>query len=230
MLTLALVKSAALVAGLSSLAILGVSQWNGADAPGIAMREIAMPDGARLLVGTREVTRQQWQACVKAGACEAIGNAKQTASDMPMTGVNHLDAEAYIAWINDASGLDYRLPSADEWKVIAAELPRPAYARRFTDPRLEWAANYGAMQRVSSVVKPSGTFGTYGNGISDLAGNVWEWTSTCTPGADETRCPAYVAEGLHEAIVPLFVREPAAGGCATGAPPANVGFRLVRGE
>jgi formylglycine-generating enzyme required for sulfatase activity len=230
MLALALMKTAALVAGLSGLAMAALLQWNGVSAPAIAMHKVEMPNGAGLMVATHEVTRAQWQACVKAGACEAIYQGSNTSRDMPMTGVNHLDAEAFIAWIGKTSGLAYRLPSAAEWKVIAAELPKPAYAKRFTDPRMDWAANYGAMQRVSSVVKPSGTFGTYGNGISDLAGNVWEWTSTCTPGADVSRCPAFVAEGLHEAIVPLFVREPAAGGCATGAPPANVGFRLVRNE
>ena len=230
MLTLAVFKSAAVVAGLSGLAITAFLQWGESGAPAIAMRKVEMPHGAHLMVGIHEVTRAQWQACVKARACEAIRSGKTTPQDVPMTGVNHLDAEAFVVWMNKVSGLAYRLPSAGEWKVIATELPRPAYARRFTDPRLEWAANYGAMQRVSSVVRPGGTFGTYGNGISDLAGNVWEWTSTCTPGADESRCPAYVAEGLHEAIVPLFVREPASGGCATGAPPANVGFRLVRDE
>lgn len=230
MLTLAVLKSVAMAAGLSGLAAFGLLQWDGAEAPAFSMRKLAMPDGAELLVATHEVTRAQWQACVRAGACENIPHGRDTKHDMPMTGVNHLDAEAFVAWIGKTSGLAYRLPSAAEWKAIAAELPRPSYAKRFTDPRLEWAASYGSMQRVSSVVRSSGTFGTYRNGIADLAGNVWEWTSTCTAGADETRCPAYVAEGLHQAIVPLFVRDPASGGCAVGAPPANVGFRLVRDE
>ena len=41
------------------------------------------------------------------------------------------------------------------------------------------------------------------------------------------RCPAYLAEGLHEAAVSVFVRDPVVGGCALGTPPANIGFRLV---
>jgi formylglycine-generating enzyme required for sulfatase activity len=64
-----------------------------------------------------------------------------------------------------------------------------------------------------------------------LDGNVWEWTSSCfRPGfesATENRCPAFVAAGEHEAIVSLFVRDPATGGCALGTPPTHLGFRLV---
>ena len=141
--------------------------------------------------------------------------------------MNHFDTVEYIRWINAKSGKTYRLPTAEEWHGVSG-LSRRKSKKLFDDPRLWWAADYGLMQPVSSKVQVSGSFGTGTNGISDLAGNVWEWTSTCAAqGASDGNCPAYITQGLHEANVSVFVRDPASGGCAGGVPPANLGFRLV---
>jgi len=193
------------------------------------LRAVALPGGTTLQVMAREVTRREWRACAEAGACEDLtGPIAASEPDMPMTGVNRFDVEAYIAWENGRGGAEYRLPTVAEWQALAADLPQKPYRKLFTDPRMAWAADYGAMQKVSAVVEPSGAFGTLPNGISDLGGNVWEWTASCAKdGQDPARCPAYRVEGLHQSVLSVFVRNPASGGCAAGAPPANVGFRLV---
>jgi formylglycine-generating enzyme required for sulfatase activity len=228
MLALAVTKwISAAAAGLIGLAAIGLSGHEGSIGDP-AMRAVAMSDGSALNVAVQEVTRRDWQACVRASACDAIpGEDLLDGRDVPMTGVNHLDAEAYIAWRNAAERKNFRLPTAEEWNTVAAALPRKPYKKLFDDPRLAWAADYGSMKKVSAVLQPSGSFGTLANGIADLGGNVWEWTSSCAPNADPARCPAYIAEGQHEAVMSLFVRDPIAGGCAAGVPPANVGFRLV---
>ena len=41
-------------------------------------------------------------------------------------------------------------------------------------------------------------------------------------------CCVRVAEGAHRAYVTDFIRDARAGGCASGTPPTNLGFRLVR--
>jgi formylglycine-generating enzyme required for sulfatase activity len=144
-----------------------------------------------------------------------------------VTGVSRFDANEFIAWVNRGSSIAWRLPTAAEWAEFASELPKKDKKKLFTDPRLAWAADYGQMQQVQKRLKSQGSFGTFSNGVSDLAGNVWEWTSSCASNAADDRCPALVVEGLHEAVLSVFVRDPAAGGCAAGTPPANIGFRLV---
>ena len=192
-----------------------------------------MSNGAKPVTISRyEVTWREWKACYDGGGCSFLPQPgrKATDGDFPVTGVNHFDVDEYIGWINAKSGKTYRLPTADEWNIISGGLSHRKTKKLFDDPRLAWAADYGSMQQVSAKVQPSGSFGMGANGISDLGGNVWEWTSTCAAkGATETNCPAYIAEGLHEANVSVFIRDPASGGCAVGAPPANLGLRLVEG-
>lgn len=226
---LSMVKWTAGAAGLSGLAVAALLGLRQPAPDDIRFRPVAMSDGATLQVMTREVTRREWKACADAGACEDLtGTIPDGEPDMPMTGVNRFDVESYLAWVNAESRHQVRLPTATEWKTIAAALPRRKYGKLFDDPRLSWAADYGSMPAISGVIRPSGGFGTLANGISDLAGNVWEWTDTCARDSfDPSRCPAYKVEGEHETAMPIFVRDPFSGGCAAGTPPNHVGFRLV---
>ena len=215
--------------GIAFLVAALVLSWPGTarDAgPKAQMSPVAVA-GHALQVSRHEVTVASWRRCFADGGCSHMPVSLSTSDQLPVTGVNWLDVTEYLSWVNAREGGNLRLPTLDEWRVIARTLAREKPAPLFTDPRLAWAANYGQETTQSGPPRMAGSFSTTPEGISDLDGNVLEWTSSCAkPGFGE-HCPAYIAAGEHEATVSVFVRDPASGGCATGTPPAHLGFRLV---
>jgi len=93
--------------------------------------------------------------------------------DHPVVGVSWFDAVAYCRWLSEQTGHDYQLPSEAEWEKAA----------RGDDGRLypwgnEWDAsrcNFQSDDTTSVTAHPAGE-SPYG--CLDMAGNVWEWTST----------------------------------------------------
>lgn len=198
---------------------------------------------APLLIMTLQVSAGDYQRCVADGACRPA--ADSAVGTLPMTGVSFADAVAYAGWLSRATGQYWRLPTDREWSFAAGSrfaddaLGLTADAR---DPSQRWRAAYaqetsrsaGAVSRV----EPAGSFGRNEFGVTDLAGSVWEWTSTCY---DRTRldtrdavqgitqnCNVRVAEGRHRAYLTAFIRDARGGGCGGGRPPDHLGFRLVR--
>ncbi|WP_226779926.1 SUMF1/EgtB/PvdO family nonheme iron enzyme [Oceaniglobus trochenteri] len=191
---------------------------------------------------TYQVTGQDYDACVQAGACVAPG--VKVAGSLPQTHVNWKDASAYAAWLSRETGTTWRLPSAEEWQLAAAErFGDAAPAEDLRDPGQRMLEQYerGILLRgrVSYGLRPAGGFGTNSQGVADMAGNVWEWTDGCIENgtlahngrvnSSEPYCGVRIAGGLHPAAVIDFVRDAGVGGCAVGLPPDFLGFRLVRG-
>lgn len=190
--------------------------------------QMASDAGRIIYVSVYEVTIDSWRQCYLEKACAHAPPALALRKSAPVTGVNWFDVQDYIAWAKSRSGLKLRLPTLAEWRELDRSLAKPKPEPLFKDPRLAWAANYGQEDTPAGPVRPSGSFSTTPDGISDLDGNVWEWTSTCYKlEVKDKDCPAYVASGAHEAAMSVFVGNPASGGCATGTPPTYLGFRLV---
>lgn len=217
----------------------GALTWRAADrdpkvAPRMAAQPVTLSTGARLHVQKYEVTLAEWSRCHDRGGCTLPLRARpdQDPHVTPATGVNHADAMEYLHWINNETGMDFRLPTAAEWREIARPVLHEDAAPIFTDPALGWASTYLTEDLAPRALKPQGSFSTTPEGISDLDGSVWEWTQECYAGAaqgiDPDRCPAYFVGGEHLAAMSFLVRDPARGGCAVGAPPAHLGLRLVR--
>ncbi len=211
--------------------VLGTSIGVGTRTVPTQLALVPLANGTTILVSRHEVTVADWRVCFENGGCSHLPVVPSAPPDMPVTGLNWFDVGEYIAWVKRASGADLRLPTIEEWRVIARSLPHKPETLLFTDPRLAWAATYGQDIPPPGPPRKSGSFTTTAEGVADLDGNVWEWTSSCAApgftGSDADRCPAYVAAGAHEATVPVFIRDPSAGGCTTGTPPSHLGFRLV---
>jgi formylglycine-generating enzyme required for sulfatase activity len=194
-----------------------------------------------LAIMKHQVSSADYQACVDDGACRALDRGIAVAADRPAVQVSWHDAEAYAAWLSRRTGERYRLPTDEEWAFAAGSRFRDdGFAVDDNDPSKRWIARYEreSGRDETSATRPFGAFGVNEHGIADLAGNVWEWTVTCFERhvLDETgrivkhsaNCGVRIAEGAHRAYVTDFIRDARAGGCASGLPPTNLGFRLVR--
>jgi len=89
--------------------------------------------------------------------------------DHPVTYVSWYGAMAFCSYFG------YYLPTEDQWQAVADYDGTYTYGCGETiDPGI---ANYRHSEHPDGTM-PVGSFGVYGYGMSDMAGNVWEWTSS----------------------------------------------------
>lgn len=132
-----------------------------------------------------EVTNAEYAEFVRQGMYEqpkdwpgdspAVGR-----EQWPVTSVSLDDARAFAAWRSARDGVKYRLPSEEEWEYAArGNSHNQLYP--WGDTWSEDRANLGtgAGEKVD-FPKPVGSYplGASALGVSDLIGNVWEWTSS----------------------------------------------------
>jgi toxoflavin biosynthesis protein ToxD len=95
----------------------------------------------------------------------------------PVVGVSRKDTLAYIEWLNKKLKTDYRLPTEAEWEKAARGLDGRIYpwGNEF-DP---WRCNTAESGKRSTT--QVGSYSPGGDsqfGLSDVIGNVWEWTTS----------------------------------------------------
>ena len=107
--------------------------------------------------------------------------------DHPVVNVSWQDAQAYLKWLREASGEpDWRLPTEAEWEKAARWDPRANASRIYP-----WGDSFDTNRcntRESGIghATPVGSYpasderrsGASLWGSEELAGNVWEWTSS----------------------------------------------------
>jgi formylglycine-generating enzyme required for sulfatase activity len=191
-----------------------------------------------------QVSVSEYGRCVADAACKPADPRK--IGNVPVTGVSHIDAEAYATWLSARTGEAWRLPTDVEWAYAAGERFRGDIEGNESDPTnpaRRWLAQYRTETALGRKPDPEpraqGAFGINSKGLADVAGNVWEWTSTCyvhtTMASDGVgaadsidNCGVHAVEGFHRTYMSNFIRDGKSGGCAVGTPPDNLGFRLVR--
>ena len=165
---------------------------------------LAEPLDKVFLMCKYEVTQALWREIMGENPSRIKGPA------LPVVGVSWEDCQTFVARLNErpeavASGLVYRLPSADEWLCCAlggeCEKLGTQYKYRYgrhadgtaatetTVPRMEWYRfNSGGLPHPVGQREPN-YYGLY-----DMVGNAAEWTGSTS----ENGASAYVGGGSFE--------------------------------
>lgn len=93
----------------------------------------------------------------------------------PVVLVSQSDAQAYCAWRGGESPARYRLPTEAEWEKAARGVDAKYFpwGNTFDPERLNYGYKVGATTPVGTYPKGKSPYG-----VLDMAGNVFEWTST----------------------------------------------------
>ena len=98
------------------------------------------------------------------------------------------DANAYINWLNQKTGKYYRLPTEEEWEYAARAGKATAYYWG-SIPNRNHANFLGIKDRDKwEFTSPVGSFTGNSFGLYDIAGNAWEWTSSCWRMTYDDQC------------------------------------------
>jgi hypothetical protein len=127
----------------------------------------------------------------------------------------------YVSWYGAmafANYYGYYLPTEEQWQAVADYDGTYIYGcGQIIDPGI---ANYRISEHPDGTM-PVGSFGIYGYGMADMAGNVWEWTSS---SLDDNRIFRGGSMGSIDSDCSVSIR-------GDGIPYANywdVGFRVCR--
>ena len=108
--------------------------------------------------------------------------------NLPVTGVSYFEAEEYCRWLEEESGVPWRLPTEVEWEYACRAGTDAPF---FTGSDISLSeANFLYAEDGSRVgpghLLPVGSFQPNSFGLFDMHGNVSEWTSDVWRSSHET--------------------------------------------
>lgn len=131
----------------------------------------------------------------------------------PVVGITWYEARAYCRWLSARSGLAFRLPTEVEWEAAA----RGTEGRRWAGGNESSPLAYNVLETRIRFPSPIGVFpdGDTPEGVSDLSGGVFEWTSSAWGESDQEPTFAYeydAQDGREAADTSYRVRRVTRGG------------------
>ena len=105
----------------------------------------------------------------------------------PVANVSPKDVEAFAAWLSKRDGVVYRLPTEEEWEYAARNGARNSL--------FPWGNSWEEGRANTNQKKSPADIGSFPegatkDGVQDLVGNVWEWTSSKPRFYDGGRAPS----------------------------------------
>jgi formylglycine-generating enzyme required for sulfatase activity len=133
------------------------------------------------------ITFDEWEACAEDGGCRHYFPSDQHwgRGNRPVINVNWSDAQDYVIWLSAKTGRSYRLPTEAEWEYAArAGTTTPYYSgyELTTDQANYDGVDYprdGSPGVYRQMTTPVGSFAPNEFGLTDMEGNLWEWTEDC---------------------------------------------------
>lgn len=131
-------------------------------------------------IGVTEVTFDQWDACVDAGACTHRGaDDGWGRADRPAVNLSWTDTRQYLGWLSEITGRRYRLPSEAEWEYAARAGTATAYYWGDTTGVGNTVCQSCGSEWDNLSTAPVASFPPNPWGLFDVLGNAWEWTADC---------------------------------------------------
>lgn len=193
-------------------------------------------------IGKYAVTFDEYDVFAKATQRKLPDDRGWGRGKRPVIDVSWDDAQAYVKWLSEQTGKQYRLPTEAEWEYAA---------RAGTQTRYWWDDVIGknnancdgcGSQWDNEQTVSAGSFKTNAFGLYDTAGNVWEWTQDCWhenySGAPadgsawlkkrDGDCNRRVVRGGSWNDIPRILRSASRDRIITDVAGDDLGFRIAR--
>ena len=134
----------------------------------------------RFTLVEHEVTFAQWDQCHKAGRCIKPADEGWGRGERPVIQVSWKEIDAYITWVNEKTGKEFRLPTEAEWEYAARAGKSTKYSWGDSINCKQARFDYYSDRCVkTNATDPVKTYAANAFGLYDIHGNVWEMTSDC---------------------------------------------------
>ena len=199
-------------------------------------------------VGKFAVTFAEWDACVDGGGCGGYRPSDQGwgRGDRPVINVSWNDAQAYVKWLSEKTGKQYRLLSEAEREYVTRAGTKGAFwwgasiSPEQANYNGGYAYNNGSTGKYRGQTVTVKSFEPNPWGLYQVHGNVWEWVEDCwhdsyhnapSDGSAWTTgtCSSRVLRGGSWSYDPANLRAARRDGSSPVSRYLDIGFRVAAG-